>query len=333
MVTLKDIAEAAGVSSMTVSRVLNSKTEYSRPSFAVRAQKIRKLADAMGYQPNVAARAISTGKFASAGLFVAKKRAEGVNAGSSVFVRGLVSRLDEQSIALSYAVVEVDQDSSPTLLRERRLDGMILEAEQTLSLGNHKAILGANMPVVLLNHRAEFDAAYPDEVLAAGAATRLALEGGHRRIALLGNTDSDHFSGPDRRAGYEKAMLDAGLKPEVIHADANNAWARAEAIAPLLRRADRPTALIVIEGVWQNAMVAAAMAGLRVPEDLSLVAIGQLANAHDAQLTHVRMPTYWVGRAAADLLVAKMISPHEPQPAVAVPYRHVDRGVTFKPIP
>ncbi len=72
MTTLQEIAQRAGVSKMTVSNVLNNRNKENWPSTASRAQEIRALAEQMGYRPNLAAKAVVTGKFGAIGILSPK---------------------------------------------------------------------------------------------------------------------------------------------------------------------------------------------------------------------------------------------------------------------
>ena len=210
MATISEVARYAGVGVATVSRVLNG-------SPSVRDETRRRVLDAitaLGYAPNPAARALSTGRTLSVGVV------------APFFTRpSVIERLRGVSHALAgagYRLVLFDverpgQDSESFRTLPGGLDGLL-----SISLCPPDADLArfsaAGMPVVLVDHPHEhLPAVHTDDVAGGRLATEHLLALGHRRIAYIGDFEHNYHgftSSAMRRSGYEQAMAAAGLDIE-----------------------------------------------------------------------------------------------------------------------
>ena len=156
------------------------------------------------------------------------------------------------------------------------------------------------------------------------------LEFGHRRIAMVAGVTAWNDRATGRVAGVRDALSVKGLNlepPYLIEAD-YSIEASAKAAARLLNLSPRPTAVISGNDVQAaGALRAARAAGLRVPEDLSIVGFDdiELASALDPPLTTMHVPHRRMGRAAAKRLLS-MISQDEPSLNVLFETRIVERG-------
>ncbi|MET7573204.1 LacI family DNA-binding transcriptional regulator [Streptomyces sp. NPDC005492] len=269
-VTLDEVAEAAGVSKSTASRVLSGSDRVSdRTQRAVMAA-----AERLGYRPNRIASGLRTRRSNLIGLVITNL----VNASFHTITGIVQRRLDE----LGYQVLLCITDSDPArerryleMLLDHRVDGLIIvgTGENTPVVAD---VAAAGIPVVNLIRSP--DGAPGDAVMAAdreGAvlATRHLLRLGHRRIAFIGGPASVD-SGRERYAGYVEALASAGLEPDpaLIARGPYEVPFGAEAVMRLMGEGPRPTALYSAnhEATF-GALGALVQLGIRIPDELSLV--------------------------------------------------------------
>lgn len=329
-VTIRDVAEVAGVSGSTASRALTGRG-YVAP--LVR-DRVRKAARGLGYVPDAMARHLRQQVSQSIGVLVSDLRND--------FYANLASGVSQQAPRRQYTMMLADDDGSPAAEAEAaeafvalRVAGVIVtpvSADVTDYLTRHR------IPVVEVDRQfaaGTCDAVVVDNESAARRVTADLLELGHRRIALV--IDETHWTtGRDRYAGYEAAFADAGVPLDaslVVTAGWDVVGAQDEA-AKLLRLPEPPTAVfaannVLAQGVWR----AAAESGLEIPRDLSLVAFddvpwmsmvrpGITAVAHDAVA---------MGEAAVTQLVERIRSPAAPVRTVMLTATVTSRGSTARP--
>ncbi len=321
--TINQIAAKAGVSRATAARILGSDLQYQRPTFAKRAQKIRRMAQQMGYRPNAAAKAISTGRFNHIGLLM------GTHYERSNFtretIRGIHDALQQNEMHLSLWFLDDDQltDESrlPAFLGQQMVDGLLVNYTHALPDYMLQAIDRAGLPVIWLNLKREVACVYPDDIGAGRQAVEYLHQLGHRRIAFADflhgpeNNFEPHYSVLDRHRGYELAMRDAGLTPHQIvvprHMDGMDAVERAAAV---LAGDDAPTA-VVCQGPRDADVFHMAAVGRQwqVPRDLSLITFGpDRSTGTVLDLTRMIEPREMLGLLAAQALLRRIDHPVEP---------------------
>ena len=124
---LSQIAEEAGVSVSTVSRVLNGESEYNRPFYAERATRIKAIADKLNYQPNLAARAISTGRFGNIALIASSSGQGGLPPHLMDGIADCASR-HQQMVSVARLSPEEFTEAAklPTILNSSAADGLLI---------------------------------------------------------------------------------------------------------------------------------------------------------------------------------------------------------------
>ncbi|MBX3433352.1 MAG: LacI family DNA-binding transcriptional regulator [Pirellulales bacterium] len=310
-VTIYEIASRAGVSSSTVARVLRGDVKEASTSSARRAARIRRLAEEMGYQRNWRARAFSRCKTHAVGLF--HTHSAWICEGTMGQIAGAFTGAMHD---LGYHVVIVPYDPQgqwQELLKDGRFDGIAVS--HYITDDARKAIDRSGLPRVLLMDSADdWSCAHTDDLAGAYAATRHLIELGHQSIGMyLHDSIRQHFSVADRRAGYERAMKEAGL----------GAWARfchlpEERLAEMLLGPNRPTAVLcychveamaIYQFAWRN--------GLSIPGDLSVIAFNELQASRymTPPLTVMSFNTTRIGRLGATMLVRQIdaTEPVEPE--------------------
>lgn len=308
MVRLKEIAEAAGVSVMTVSRVIRDHPQVAGET----RERVRAIAGKMGYVPDISAQGLRSRKTRLLGLLISTTT-NPINA-------RIIFAIEERAHELGYDLLlahslnrPAREDAALRRLMARRVDGLFISPvyrmEPHCALYDDLARQGT--PTVIVGQRAPFCANFAavetDDQSASSAATRHLIELGHRRIAF--------FAGPlvapwarERLEGYHRAHREAGLTVDdrlVFHAGATIE----EGAAVAMRFAQEDTGATAIQAAHDLVAIGAADAlmnqGLRVPQDLSVAGFGniQAAEYFRTPLTTVRQPKMRLGNAAMELMV------------------------------
>jgi LacI family transcriptional regulator, galactose operon repressor len=312
-VTLVDVARLAGVDKAVVSRVINAD-----PALVIRPETRQRVLAAireLEYRPNVAARSLRTAKARTVGLVIP-------DFANPVYAE-IITGAESAALARGHVLVTGSSSSADAgteryldLLGQGRVDGLLL-AGAPITKAELAVLSTLRLPWMLVNRhggRAGQRYIILDDEQAATIAVQHLLELGHTRIA--------HVAGPAgadtarrRQTGYARAMRAAGLtaRPEDVAAGDYTPGGGAQATTRLLAAGPAPTAVFV-------ANVASAIgvlntlrrSGLRVPEDVSVVAVHDLPLAEHLvpALTTVRMPLQLLGARAVELLLAT--APDEP---------------------
>jgi LacI family transcriptional regulator len=325
-VTLSDIARQVGASKMTVSQALRGTGRVGSQT----RQRILSAAQQLGYRPNAAAHAISTGRFGCVALLLST-RGHGRSTLPEHLLGGIDGALSEHDLHLTIARLPDDKLTSegvvPKILRQWMADGLLVNYNDKIPQRMMELIDGYNLPAVWLNAKRPYDCVHPDDFGAGRMLVEHLLKLGHRNILYVDLShpasvmDEVHYSARDRLAGCRTAMEAAGLplhicqRPQYVDREERQAIAR-----HLLTQPDRPTAVIGYSDVSYVAMAAAEL-GIRMPQDLQLAAFAD-SEAHVggvAVLTAV-VPQAEMGRAAVETLIQKIADPSTRHPCRAIPY-------------
>jgi len=306
--TIRDIADLAGVSIATVSRVLNDRPDVAPETRETVLQVVRE----HGFSTNRGARALSSGRTGMIGLTLPLV----ADAYFGPILSGAAEALYERDLRIVLAPTLHEHDREVSLverLMRGTTDGAILmlpeESEQEL-----RTLQRQGFPFVVVDPREP----PPDGIAcvaamhAAGAkqATEHLLELGHRRIGAITGPPG-WYATEERLVGFRAALASAGilLDPElVVHSDWRLHWGM-QAAEQLLSLDEPPTAIFGFnDNVAIGALHAAHRRGLRVPDDVSVVGFDDTAQAVIVmpQLTSVRQPLAEMGRMGVSLLTRLM---------------------------
>lgn len=305
MVTLVQIAERAGVSAAVVSRVLNG-DQTLRVSEDTR-KRVLLIAAEMDYAPNIAARSLRSSKSGLVALVVHDVS----NPVYSEIVRGAQQAAARAGKALLLGDVSEEHggiENLVNLINGGGLDGIVLQGHG----GNTDAIVTRvakrNIPTVLLQTGIDSSThliSLPDEQ-ATHLATRHLLDLGHKQIGCLGTRAGLTFTG-DRRKGWERAMREGGLEPAPhwFASDSSTITGGSAAAIHLLKDAPEITGIVcfnILSAI--GALEAIKGSGLRIPEDISLVALHDIEFAKHLTpaLTTIAMPLFEMGRRAVEVV-------------------------------
>jgi LacI family transcriptional regulator len=334
-VTLEHIAEKAKVSTMTASAILTGRYVPRRADAVVRARRIHQVARELGYRPNGAARATSTGRFGNIALLISADLSR-----SNIPTRLLGSihdALADRKLHMTLAKLSdqavTDESFVPRILREWSADGLLINYHKNIPAGMEQLIESSRQPAIWINCECERDCVLPDDRDAGLRLTQHLIQQGHRRIAYVDFRTSfryepgEHYSQYARWEGYEAAMHHAGLEPRRIDF-AQRAWRNKAALefwtAPestWLASSDRPTAVIAYSTEANTLLLAAHRLGLRVPDDLAIASFAESPiSLQGLRLPTMLVPNEKVGQLAVDMLMHRIEQPEEHQPAVRVPF-------------
>lgn len=328
--TIREVAEAAGVSKSTASRALSG-NGYAAPDVR---ERVRAAAKEIGYVVDSTARSLKQRTSRSVGVLVSDLR--------NVFYAELASGIGAEARANGRTLVLVDlhgnsgdELEAAEALVASRVSGVIATPVSTQLSGFLHRI---GVPLIEVDRRFDSeatDAVVVDNRAAARDTTMRLLAAGHQRIALLID-ETEWTTGEERQRGYVDALTARGIPVDdalIVQAG----WEAEEAMAAaqrLLSLPDRPTAVfaannVLTEGTWR----AAAALGLSIPGDVSL------AGFDDAPWMSMVQPgvstrfqdAAELGVTAMRALLERIETPEMPVRTIVMPTRFVSRGSIAPP--
>lgn len=334
MVRLKDIALRAGVSVMTVSKVLRDAPDISAATKA----RIRSLAQEMGYVPDSLAQGLRTRTTRTFGLVISAVT-------NPYFARSILA-IEEKAHEIGYEVIlshhlndVAREENVIRRLLSRRVDALIISPVYRLAPAApvYNELLENGTPAVLLGPRAPFCAMFPnvetDDTLGSMAATKHLIGLGHRRIAFFAGPSAAPWA-QERLDGYRRALREAHLEPdESLVFNAGMSIEEGESAAlQMLNEGVRPTAIQACNDL--SAVGAASLLlkqGVKIPGEISITGFGNiLLSEHFAvPLTTVRQPKFRLGVAAIEM-IHKMLR-REPVEGRRLPTDLIVRASTAAP--
>jgi DNA-binding LacI/PurR family transcriptional regulator len=324
-VTLREVAERAGVSRAAVSRTF---TEGASVSAKTRA-KVMEAAEALGYRPNLLARSLTTRRTRMVGLVSNNFR-------NPVFLQifDLFTReIQERGLRplLVNLTDEVDPARSVGMLRQYSVDGVIV-ASSHLPDGFAAAFAAAGMPVVHAFGRAVgvpvVDVVAIDNMGAGRMAAEALVARGYGRIGFLGGPERASTT-EDRLAGFMAVARERGVEAVVRYAGAYSFEAGRAGMGRALAEGVGVEAWFCGDDVLSmGALAAVREAGLAVPGDVGIIGLNdmEMAGWAGVDLTTIHQPFADIVGAAVDLVERRMAEP-EIAPEVRVfPCRVVERA-------
>ncbi|MEV5341803.1 LacI family DNA-binding transcriptional regulator [Streptomyces sp. NPDC052676] len=288
-VTIKDVAARAGVSKGAVSLAFNHKPGLSEAT----RERIFRAARELGWEPNLTARSLAGARVDVVGLAICRPaRMLGLEPFYMEFVSGVESVLTEHSCSLLLRLVK-NLDEEAGLLdswwKGRQIGGSIL-VDFRADDPRVPVVERLGLPVVAVGHPSltgALTSVWTDDTTAVGEAVRYLAALGHRRIARVGGAAALGHTAL-RTAAFDAVARELGLAGAWQVATDFSGEAGARATRSLLTAAppDRPTAIVYDNDIMAVAgLSVAAEMGLRVPEDVSLLAWD------DSQLCRLTHPT------------------------------------------
>ena len=306
--TIKDVARTAGVSTATVSAVINE-SAYVSP--ALRARVLEAVRD-LGYAPSQLARRLRTGASELIAIVVADL--------SNPFYARVVCAAEAAVAAWGFSLVVFNSDEKPEaekriISRARTLccDGLILVPVGGVVSALSRDADSRRIPTVLFGRTLEgdgLDAVTIDNFTASYRATNYLIDLGHKRIGAI--TGPRHLStGLDRIEGMQSAMSANGLtfEPRFVRSGDFREEVAYSAARAMLEQPERPTALYVANGLMAlGVMRAIADIGLKCPEDVSVASTDNIPGIRGLRpnLTRTEHPIVDMVNEAVRLLIDRM---------------------------
>ncbi len=300
-VSINTIAAEVGVSRNTVSLALRGDPRVvpaTRDRVVAAAQKLN-------YRPNLLARAMVTGRSCVIGLAIPRLNFS--------YMPRLVDAIQETAFQNNYGVLTCshynDVDRLPGLLgylQDHQVDGIIVQCPVTAT--GRAAVIESKVPIVTLSFGQKGLPGLSLELLpdAAGdMAVRKLAEAGHRRIGYAG--EQTGFFGAARLKGLRNAAAELGLDPPKVFEGEDSLEGGHQAANRFLELRQRPTAIVAFaDSVAVGFINKVRSAGVKVPEDLSIVGVDDLpiAEACTPALTTLRAPASEIGSVAVTSLLA-----------------------------
>ncbi|MEV4570513.1 LacI family DNA-binding transcriptional regulator [Nonomuraea sp. NPDC049419] len=329
-VTIRDVAEHAGVSVATVSKVLNDRYGVA----AATVDRVREVIAELGYESSLVARSLRNQRTNVIGVLVWD-----IEPFSAELLKGAARAIRGTDYEL--VVYAGGGKGSGRLGWERRylsrlsgtlIDGAVLVTPTVLDVDG-------GTPVVAVDPhsgRETVPTVDADNLQGGRLATEHLIALGHRRIGFLGRPPRDLESGPLREEGYRSALADAGLPldPALIRVAGYDETDARNTVRELLTLPDPPTAIFAANDVSAISTIEVATSmGLRVPEDLSVIGFDNVPESmmSDPPLTTVEQPIQQMGLIAVEMLLDLLAGRDPAQRHVRLPTRLVPRSSCAPP--
>jgi LacI family transcriptional regulator len=305
--TINDVAKRAGVSPVTVSRVLNNTGNVSPTT----REKVEQAIQDLGYVPSVAARSLRSKRTHSLALVLP----DIANAFWTTVARGV----EDAAQSRGYSVLLYNTDENPTkqlrcldVIASQGVDGVII-APYDADACNLAKLRGRNIPTVIIDRRIEgweVDTVLGDSMSGARALVQHLIGLGHKRVAIVSGPEGTSTA-DDRVAGYCLALTEANIRPtpRLIKRGEFRATSGERLTYELLDEGLFPTAIFAANNaIAMGAIDALEKRGLHIPQDVALVCFDDFPNASRffPFLTVAVQPAYDMGVNAAQLLLSRL---------------------------
>jgi len=333
--TIRDVAKKAGVGLGTVSRVLNQSPQVSSST----RQRVLDVIEELDYSPNPIARRLSLGKTHTIAVIIpfftrpaAVERLRGITYS--------ISGTDYDLIVANIETPERRVAAFKDLARRERVDGVLIislpfsekDAEPFRKSGIPLVIIDVNDPVL-----DDFNRIVVDDIEGGRKAVQHLLDLGHTNIGYISDVLEDPFPFSASRArfnGYCQALETAGISPcPGLHRHGEHSRSDAKILAAeMLRMPDRPTAIFAASDTQAiGVMEAARDAGLRIPEDLSIVGYDDVEISEPLGLTTIRQLLVESGEKGVRRLLEVIENPSREPVCETIPTELVIRTTTAPP--
>ena len=304
--TLQDIASKAKVSRMTVSRVFSEKNNVSKKT----TEKIKKIAEKIGYQPNLIARSLSNQESKTIGVFIPKIRHLFLDIYITQILSGISDITQEHDYHLMLFYIDYDKEQTDlytSIAKSRLVDGIILIKTKIHDRGL-SALAGINFPFILINQsNRTYNFVDSDNINGAKFAVEYLYTLGHRKIAFVAGALNE-TNAVDRFNGYKRTLKKFGLQSKkewIIYGDFSKEKAYEES-KKLLSLKYLPTAIFCSDDYMAiGVMKRIKEIGLSVPKDISVIGFDdiEISSYINPSLTTVRQPMSKIGERSVELLL------------------------------
>lgn len=312
MASLKDVAQACGVSVATVSKALNGHSDVS----AATTKRIREKAREMGYSPNSAARALKTHKTFNLGVLFCDEAQSGLTHHFFSYVlEGFRTVAERSGYDITFINNSKSTDHSSYYERcvSRGVDGVVI-ACVNFDSPYIAELLNGVIPVVTIDHKFnQCSAIVSDNVTGMRELTEYVISQGHKKIAFIHGKTSSVTQ--DRVTSFYRTLYDHNIpirEEFIMEADYQDTQGAEECTRLLLEGKDKPTCIIYPDDFsCIGGINAINKLGLRIPDDVSIVGYDgqQISEVLTPRLTTLKQDTKRIGGMAAERLIQQIEHP------------------------
>lgn len=305
-VNIKDVAKEAGVSVVTVSRVINNVSTVRESS----KRKVMAAVKKLNYQPSAAAQSLARGKTNVIGIIIPDL--------SDPFIMKVVDQIDrdleDRGYSMALSILDegksVKEKRKNFLFAQKRVDGLLvitpIFGEDGMDLLSH-----SNIPFVVLdnqNYPFKEASVIVDNYKGGYEATRHLIELGHEKIAYIGGPIS-FLSAKKRGEGFKTAIEEIGLKPFKLERGNYDISTGYNVVKKWIDERELPTAIFAGDDhIAFGVINALSSNGYKVPEDVSVIGFDDhpFASQLHPYLTTVKQPAIEMGKVGVDSLFKLM---------------------------
>lgn len=330
-INISIVAKKANVSQTTVSRVLNNSSLVKEAT----AQRVRRVMEELGYQPNELARGLRSNETKTVGVIVSNV----LNPFFTSVVRGIedVANKANYNIMLCNTDEKAEKEQQYIqALISKRVDGLIIASTGTK---NDYSALTGNKPMVFVDRKPEgknkgrFDAVLVQNREGSYDAVTQLIEAGFRRIGIISGPNVS-TTGYQRLVGYEQALEGAGIPADktLIKYGDFLGHTSYENTVELIKNAKCDAIFAANNMILLGVLGALSDLGLKIPDDIGLSAFDDLEWMQfcQPQITAVRQPTYEMGTTAMSLLLDRIAGSTEPVKKIMLPVELILRKSSQK---
>lgn len=310
-ITINEVAKKAGVSTATVSRVLNEQIGYSEKT----KEKVLKAMKELNYSPNAMARGLASKTTATIGVLVPYIPTDI----ASTILYGLEVAAGDKGYSVIISNTGKDGErttKSLEIMSEKRVDGIVIISEP-IKEEYYKTLESMKIPLVLvstMSYKHSMSFVKVDDIQAAYTATQYLIEAGHKKIAMISGYEDDLIAGKPRLEGYINALKDYGIEIDysIIKYGDFSYKSGIKCMEELIEKGivegkNKFTAVFAASDYMAvGALKAAHTNDIKVPEDISIIGYDntQVSEMAIPSLTVVAQPFEAMGQKAAEKLIS-----------------------------
>ena len=290
MVTLNDIAKMANVSKSTVSRYLNQGSVSQKTK-----DKLDKIVEKTGYQPNMLAQSLKASKSNMVGVIIPRYDSPSTNQ----VLKGIDSIAYPKDIQLMITNSSLDlvrTKKNITLLQRQKVGAIILLATE-IDEELQNQIESSKIPILLVGQRLEKNPSFIYQDYEAGKTiAQHAIDAGHRKLLFVGVTEKDYAVGVLRKQGFKSVAKEHGATVDFIETDFSRSYNYQKALE-YLPKTEATYIAAATDHIAIGISNASAELGLKIPEDISLSGFGGYGVTQNVfpHITTVDYPFYEMG--------------------------------------
>lgn len=326
---MKDVAQKAGVSTATVSHVINE-TRYVSD---VTKQKVYRAMKELNYSPNFVARSLRSNNSKTIGLIIPAKEMDT----SGFFFMSIAHSIEKKLKEVGYQLIlsnsneKIDNERQQIdMFKNQMIDGLIMAP----TYGDHSYLkeLADQLPIVFIDRKPagiESDCVLVDNYRGTYKAVNLLIRKGHTNIGYisgpLGLTTSD-----ERLQGYKDALLENNLPYDesLMIMDGASLELGKKAMACLLEQSDCTAVMIANNILTLGSMIMLNEMEKEIPRDIAVIGYDnhEWTQATNPPLTVIKQPIHEIGEKAAELLLARLEQPEKEKTSISLPSSLEIRG-------